>query len=69
LGKFKRDKQATLVFSVGLHNTSAAMTLGIEFFPGPAALPAVLGIIFQQTISAVMGRLLLLKKHAGETPG
>jgi predicted Na+-dependent transporter len=59
LGKANRARQAALIFSVGLHNTSAAMTLGIEFFPGPAALPAVLGIIFQQTIAAIMGRLLL----------
>jgi predicted Na+-dependent transporter len=65
-GRFGRDKQATLMFSVGLHNTSAAMTLGIEFFPGPAALPAVLGIIFQQTIAAIMGRLLLKKEKDGE---
>jgi tagaturonate reductase len=62
LGKANRARQATLVFSVGLHNTSAAMTLGIEFFPGPAALPAVLGIIFQQTIAAIMGRFLLKKQ-------
>jgi predicted Na+-dependent transporter len=67
LGKANRARQATLIFSVGLHNTSAAMTLGIEFFPGPAALPAVLGIIFQQTIAAIMGRLLL-KKNGEEKP-
>jgi predicted Na+-dependent transporter len=67
LGKANRARQATLIFSVGLHNTSAAMTLGIEFFPGPAALPAVLGIIFQQTIAAIMGRLLL-KKEKEEKP-
>jgi predicted Na+-dependent transporter len=68
LGKANRAGQATLIFSVGLHNTSAAMTLGIEFFPGPAALPAVLGIIFQQTIAAIMGRLLL-KKNGEEKAG
>jgi predicted Na+-dependent transporter len=67
LGRFGRDKQATLMFSVGLHNTSAAMTLGIEFFPGPAALPAVLGIIFQQTTAAIMGRLLLKKDGEGKS--
>jgi predicted Na+-dependent transporter len=67
LGKENRARQATLIFGVGLHNTSAAMTLGIEFFPGPAALPAVLGIVFQQTIAAIMGRLLL-KKEGKEKP-
>jgi predicted Na+-dependent transporter len=66
LGRENRARQTTLVFSVGLHNTSAAMTLGIEFFPGPAALPAVLGIIFQQTIAAIMGRLLFKKEEQAE---
>jgi predicted Na+-dependent transporter len=66
LGKENRARQTTLIFSVGLHNTSAAMTLGIEFFPGPAALPAVLGVIFQQIIAAVMGRALLKKE--GKNP-
>jgi tagaturonate reductase len=64
-GRFSRDKQASLFFASGLRNISAAMTLGIEFFPGPAALPSVLGIIFQQSIAAVMGRLFL-GKNVGE---
>jgi tagaturonate reductase len=59
LGKFNREKRTTLLFALGLRNTSAAMTLGIEFFPPQAALPAVLGIIFQQTLAALMGKLLL----------
>ncbi|AEF83063.1 bile acid:sodium symporter family protein [Leadbettera azotonutricia] len=66
LGKFDRGKQVSLFYSVGLHNTSAAMTLGIEFFPGPAALPSVLGIIFQQTIAALMGRVFMGKNPADE---
>jgi predicted Na+-dependent transporter len=61
LGKFSKEKQAAFFFSVGLHNTSAAMTLGIEFFPGPAALPSVLGIMFQQSIAAIAGRIFLGK--------
>ena len=65
-GKFGKDKQITLLFASGLRNTSAAMTLGIEFFPGPAALPTVLGIMFQQTIAAFMGRLLLGKNNSVE---
>jgi len=59
--KLNREKQTSLFFASGLRNTSAAMTLAIEFFPGPAALPAVLGVMFQQTIAAFMGRLLLGK--------
>ena len=66
-GKFGKEKQITLFFASGLRNTSAAMTLGIQFFPGPAELPTVLGIMFQQTIAAFMGRLLLGKKDAGRS--
>ena len=65
-GKFDKKKQTSLFFASGLRNTSAAMTLGIEFFPGAAALPAVLGILFQQTIAALMGRVLLGKTDSGE---
>ncbi|MDR0877376.1 MAG: bile acid:sodium symporter family protein [Treponema sp.] len=60
-GRLKNEKQITLFFSVGLRNISAATTIAIEFFPPAAALPTVLGILFQQTMAAVMGRILLKK--------
>ena len=60
-GENPKDKQVSLFFTSGLRNISAAMTLGIEFFPGPAALPAVLGIVFQQTMAALMGRIYMGK--------
>ena len=60
-GKLKKEKQISLFFASGLRNTSAAMTLGTQFFPASAALPAVLGIMFQQTIAAIMGRIMLGK--------
>ncbi len=50
-----------LVFSTGLRNISAVATIAITFFPEAAALPAVLGMFFQQTLAAVFGRLLLGK--------
>jgi predicted Na+-dependent transporter len=65
-GRLGRGRQVSLFFASGLRNTSAAMTLAIEFFPGAAALPAVLGIMFQQTMSALMGRLLMGKIPEGE---
>jgi tagaturonate reductase len=52
-------KQVTVFFSTSLRNISAAATIAIEFFPEQAALPALLGIVFQQTMAALMGRLLL----------
>ena len=50
LGENHIDKQVPLFFGSGLRNISSAMTLGIQFFPPAAALPAVLGIVFQQSI-------------------
>ena len=55
----KREKEVSIFIASGLRNISAAMTLAIEFFPAAAALPAVLGITFQQSICAVMARLYL----------
>lgn len=60
-GKLKPEKQTALFLAAGLRNTSAAMTLAIDYFPGPAALPPVLGIMFQHILAALMGRLLIRK--------
>ena len=49
----------SLTFNIGLRNISAGATLAIAYFPQAAALPATLGIIFQQTLAAIMGRVLL----------
>ena len=61
-GSDSREKEVSIFFASGLRNTSAAMTLGIDFFPGSAALPSVLGIVFQQTICAITGKLYLGKR-------
>ena len=61
-GKFDREKQISLFFACGLKNIGAAMALTINYFPAAAALPAVLGIIFQQTTAALMGRILLKER-------
>jgi predicted Na+-dependent transporter len=59
LCRLNRAQQITVFFSSGLRNISAAATIAIEFFPEAAALPALLGIVFQQIVAAFMGRLLL----------
>ncbi|MCX7656319.1 MAG: bile acid:sodium symporter family protein [Treponemataceae bacterium] len=64
LGKLPVDQQRTMVFSVGLRNISAAATLAIAFFPEKAALPAIIGMVFQQSMASVAGRLLLGKPTA-----
>ncbi len=51
----------TIFFYTGMRNISAAATIAIALFPEGVALPAVLGMVFQQTLAAVFGRLLLGK--------
>ena len=59
LGRLSRPQTGTLVFAVGMRNISAAATLAIVFFPPAAALPAILGMVFQQTIAALAGKLFI----------
>jgi tagaturonate reductase len=69
-GKGDKEKEISIFLASGLRNTSAAMTLSIDFFSPAAAVPAVLGIMFQQTICALMGRLFMGKvsrERAGES--
>jgi len=58
-GGLDAPRQRSLFFSVGLHNISVAMTLGIDYFAPAAALPSVSGVIVQQSICAILGRLFL----------
>jgi predicted Na+-dependent transporter len=59
VARLTAEKRTAFVFAGGLRNTSAVTTIAVQFFPEAAVLPTLLGIVFQQTIAAVMGRLLL----------
>jgi predicted Na+-dependent transporter len=58
-GRLNPEKRVALFFVTGLRNISSATTIAIEYFPEAAALPALLGIVFQQTIAAIMGKIFL----------
>ena len=60
-GGFSPPQSRTLVFSVGLRNISAAATIAIAYFPAQAALPAILGMIFQQSLAAFAGKIFIGK--------
>ncbi|MDR3335277.1 MAG: bile acid:sodium symporter family protein [Treponema sp.] len=64
VARLNPEKKVSLFFTIGMRNISAATTIAIDFFPEAAAFPALLGIVFQQTIAAIMGRLLLRKPKA-----
>ena len=67
-GKFNREKQVSLLFVSSLRNSAAAMTLAIRYFPEAAALPAVLGIMFQHNTAAIMGRIFFGRTGSSEKP-
>ncbi|MCL1992491.1 MAG: hypothetical protein FWG66_06055 [Spirochaetes bacterium] len=61
-GRLAGEKQTPLFIATGLKNNNAAMTLGVDFLPMAAVLPAVLGIMVQHSVAAIMGRILVKKK-------
>ncbi|AEC01291.1 bile acid:sodium symporter family protein [Parasphaerochaeta coccoides] len=54
----QKDRNVSMTFAIGLRNISAAMVLSISFFPPRSAIPVICGIIVQQSICAIMGKLL-----------
>ena len=52
------EKSVAMLFAGGMRNISAITTIAVNFFPEAAALPALLGIMFQQSLAAFMGKLL-----------
>jgi predicted Na+-dependent transporter len=64
ISKCGDQKGASMIIAGGLRNNSAVMTIAVTFFPELTVLPTVLSIIFQQTVAAIMGRLLIKKQKA-----
>lgn len=62
-GEGRQDRRVSMTFAIGLRNISAAMVLAISFFPPRSAIPVICGIIVQQTICALMGKLLFAIKQ------
>jgi len=65
-GRCTNEKETTLIIACGLRNNSAVMTLAVTFFPQAAALPTLLSLIFQQSIAAIMGKVLIKKNNEPE---
>ena len=61
IGKCSDQKSTSLVIAGGLRNNSAVMTIAVAFFPEAAVLPTLLSLILQQTITAIMGKLIIKK--------
>ena len=67
LGKLETKKQVAFFLATGLRNNSAAMILGLQFFPAAAVLPSILGILTQHSIAGIMGKILTRKKPPEES--
>jgi len=57
--KCGNEKTAALVIAGGLRNNSAVMTIAVTFLPEAAVLPTLMSIILQQSIAAIMGKLII----------
>jgi tagaturonate reductase len=60
--KLPKEDNISLTFAIALRNISAGLVLAIDYFPPETALPVIFGIVFQQTISALMGFFLFGRK-------
>ena len=63
IGKIDKDNAIGMIFSGGLRNNSAVMTIAVTFFPEAAALPSLLSIMFQHVIAAIVGNIITRKKN------
>ncbi|MBE6349393.1 MAG: bile acid:sodium symporter family protein [Spirochaetaceae bacterium] len=65
--KLKREDSVSLMYGTGMRNISAALVLAITYFEARTAIPVVFGIVFQQTLAALSGIILLPKKQEIDT--
>lgn len=56
--KWNRPTDVTVTIGSSMRNINAALVLAAEFFPPEAAVPVVFGILLQQTLTAVTGKIL-----------
>lgn len=63
LTKLDCNSVVSVTFAVSMRNISAALVLAISFMPPAASLPVIFGIVFQQSLIALMGNLAFGEKH------
>lgn len=65
--RLKRTPQdiISLTFSSGMRNISAGAVIAVQYFPGPVAVPVVVGMLFQQVLASFYSKFLQRKHTAG----
>ena len=56
------EKQVALFFSGSLRNVAAISTIAVTFFSEATVVPSLAFIMFQQLVSAIMGKIMM-RKH------
>ena len=56
--RLQKKEDVSITFAVALRNTNAALVLAIGFLPEIAALPIIFSIVIQQTLAAIMGKVI-----------
>ena len=56
--RLQKKEDVSITFAVALRNTNAALVLAIGFLPELAALPIIFSIVIQQTLAAIMGKVI-----------
>ncbi|MGP4039963.1 bile acid:sodium symporter family protein [Gracilibacillus sp. D59] len=52
----------SLTFSSGMRNISAGAVIAVQYFPGPVAVPVVVGMLFQQVLASLYSKFLRGRK-------
>mgnify|MGYP001163249838 CR=1 FL=1 len=58
--KQQKKEVISLTFSSGMRNISAGAVIAVQYFPGPVAVPVVVGMLFQQVLAALYSRVIPL---------
>lgn len=58
LGKRRRETVVSMIFNVGMRNTSFGSVLAIAYFPPTVAIPVTLIMLYQQPVAAIVSHLL-----------
>ena len=56
--RLDRETTIALTLNGGMRNISAGAVLAVTYFAPPVAVPVVLGMLFQQSLASLFGRLL-----------
>jgi len=58
LCNWDRGILVSMVFNSGMRNISAGAVIALTYLPAPAAVPVILGMLFQQLLASVYGALI-----------